>query len=122
MTACSPRIVIAYCTQCHWLLRAAWMAQELLSTFGADLGGVALAPRTGGVFEITCDRSGSARLMAAFPTSRSLSNACAIASIPAATSATLTTRRCRIRPHPRTRHDRPSPSPALSDRAAAHPA
>jgi selenoprotein W-related protein len=55
MTACSPRIVIAYCTQCHWLLRAAWMAQELLSTFGADLGEVALAPRTGGVFEITCD-------------------------------------------------------------------
>src|SRR5580704_14758213 len=37
------------------LLRAAWMAQELLSTFGADLGEVALAPRTGGVFEITCD-------------------------------------------------------------------
>jgi selenoprotein W-related protein len=29
MTACPPRIVIAYCTQCHWLLRAAWMAQEL---------------------------------------------------------------------------------------------
>ena len=52
MTACPPRIVIAYCTQCHWLLRAAWMAQELLSTFGADLGEVALAPRTGGVFEI----------------------------------------------------------------------
>jgi selenoprotein W-related protein len=38
MTACPPRIVIGYCTQCHWLLRAAWMAQELLSTFGADLG------------------------------------------------------------------------------------
>ncbi len=52
---CPPRIVIAYCTQCHWLLRAAWMAQELLSTFGTDLGEVALAPRTGGVFEITCD-------------------------------------------------------------------
>jgi len=55
MTARPPRIIIAYCTQCHWLLRAAWMAQELLSTFGADLGEVALAPRTGGVFEITCD-------------------------------------------------------------------
>lgn len=55
MTACPPRIVIAYCTQCHWLLRAAWMAQEPLSTFGTDLGEVALMPRTGGVFEITCD-------------------------------------------------------------------
>jgi len=50
-----PRIVIAYCTQCQWLLRAAWMAQELLSTFGADLGEVALVPGTGGVFSVTCD-------------------------------------------------------------------
>jgi len=31
------------------------MAQELLSTFGADLGEVALVPGTGGVFEITLD-------------------------------------------------------------------
>ena len=31
------------------------MAQELLSTFGAELAGVALVPATGGVFEITCD-------------------------------------------------------------------
>jgi len=50
-----PRIVITYCTQCQWLLRAAWMAQELLSTFGADLGEVALVPGTGGVFSVTCD-------------------------------------------------------------------
>ena len=41
--------------QCRWLLRAAWMAQELLSTFGTDLGEVALSPATGGVFEITYD-------------------------------------------------------------------
>ncbi|MDH7795392.1 MULTISPECIES: SelT/SelW/SelH family protein [unclassified Beijerinckia] len=47
-----PRIVIIYCTQCQWLLRAGWMAQELLSTFGADLGEVALVPATGGRFEI----------------------------------------------------------------------
>ena len=50
-----PGISIAYCTQCHWLLRAAWMAQELLSTFGTDLGEVALVPATGGRFEITYD-------------------------------------------------------------------
>ena len=35
-----PRIVITYCTQCQWLLRAGWMAQELLSTFATDLGGI----------------------------------------------------------------------------------
>ncbi|MAU96851.1 MAG: SelT/selW/selH domain protein [Fulvimarina sp.] len=47
-----PKIAITYCTQCQWLLRAAWMAQELLSTFATDLGEVALVPGTGGVFEI----------------------------------------------------------------------
>ncbi len=50
-----PSIRITYCTQCRWLLRAAWMAQELLSTFGTELGEVALAPGTGGIFTITCD-------------------------------------------------------------------
>ena len=50
-----PSVRITYCTQCHWLLRAAWMAQELLSTFGADLAEVALQPGTGGIFEISCD-------------------------------------------------------------------
>ena len=47
-----PRIAITYCTQCRWLLRAAWMAQELLSTFGDDLGEVALVPGRGGAFTI----------------------------------------------------------------------
>ena len=47
-----PRIEIEYCTQCRWLLRAGWMAQELLSTFEAELGGVTLIPGTGGVFEV----------------------------------------------------------------------
>ena len=37
------------------LLRAGWMGQELLSTFGTDLGAVTLVPGTGGVFEIRCD-------------------------------------------------------------------
>ena len=50
-----PRIAITYCRQCGWLLRAAWMAQELLSTFAEDLGEVALVPGTGGVFEIALD-------------------------------------------------------------------
>lgn len=48
-----PIIAIQYCTQCKWLLRAAYFAQELLTTFEAELGGVTLLPGTGGVFEIT---------------------------------------------------------------------
>jgi selenoprotein W-related protein len=53
--ATGPRVTITYCTQCQWLLRAGWMAQELLSTFGTDLGEVALVPGTGGVFRIAVD-------------------------------------------------------------------
>jgi len=37
------------------MLRAAWMAQELLSTFAEELGEVALVPGTGGVFEVRLD-------------------------------------------------------------------
>lgn len=48
----SPRIEITYCTQCRWLLRAAWYAQELLTTFEREIGEVALCPGTGGVFEV----------------------------------------------------------------------
>jgi selenoprotein W-related protein len=48
----TPRVEIIYCTQCRWLLRAAWLAQELLSTFETELGEVALIPGSGGVFEI----------------------------------------------------------------------
>lgn len=55
MSPIRPAIRITYCTQCNWLLRAGWMAQELLSSFGSDLAEVTLAPGTGGVFEITCD-------------------------------------------------------------------
>ena len=45
-------VEIEYCTQCRWLLRAAWLAQELLTTFDADLKAVSLMPGTGGVFEV----------------------------------------------------------------------
>lgn len=51
-----PKIEIEFCTQCRWLLRAAWLAQELLTTFdGGELGEVALVPGTGGIFEIRYD-------------------------------------------------------------------
>jgi predicted Rdx family selenoprotein len=67
-----PRITIHFCTQCKWMLRAAYVsssakihpqtntplnssgttkyAQELLSTFSTALGEVALVPATGGLF------------------------------------------------------------------------
>ncbi|OAA73901.1 selenoprotein domain protein [Cordyceps fumosorosea ARSEF 2679] len=48
-----PRVTIEYCTQCKWLLRAAYYAQELLSTFSTGLGEVALQPSTGGTFVVT---------------------------------------------------------------------
>ncbi len=43
-----PHLAITYCTQCNWLLRAAWMAQELLSSFEDELTEVALRPGRGG--------------------------------------------------------------------------
>ena len=50
-----PSLSITYCTQCNWLLRSAWMAQEVLSTFAQEVGQVALVPGTGGIFEIHID-------------------------------------------------------------------
>ncbi len=55
MTAREPRLEIEYCTQCRWLLRAGWTAQELLTTFTTELGEVALVPGTGGVFDVRLD-------------------------------------------------------------------
>jgi len=41
---------------CNWLLRAAWMGQELLSTFAEELGSLTLIPNDqGGVFEVRID-------------------------------------------------------------------
>ncbi len=49
------QIEILYCAQCRWLLRASWLAQELLSTFDGDIGSLTLKPGTGGVFDIRLD-------------------------------------------------------------------
>ena len=51
----TPRIEIEYCTRCRWLLRAAWIAQELLATFEHEIGETALQPGSGGVFEVRVD-------------------------------------------------------------------
>lgn len=50
-----PLVTIEYCTGCNWLLRAGWMAQELLQSFGEDLGGVTLIPGYGGTYEVRVD-------------------------------------------------------------------
>lgn len=47
-----PRVAITYCTQCRWMLRAAYFGQELLSTFGTAIGEIALIPATGGLFQV----------------------------------------------------------------------
>jgi selenoprotein W-related protein len=47
---------ITYCTQCRWLLRAAWLAQELLTTFEQDLASVSLRPGSKGIFNITLNQ------------------------------------------------------------------
>ena len=51
----TPRIEIEYCRECRWLLRAAWVTQELLTTFESEISEVALLPGTGGVFEVRLD-------------------------------------------------------------------
>ena len=51
-----PTIVIEYCPKCNWLLRAAYMAQELLTTFNDDLKAVSLQPsEVNGSFHISVD-------------------------------------------------------------------
>ncbi|MBL8709544.1 MAG: SelT/SelW/SelH family protein [Rhodospirillaceae bacterium] len=52
MSEPKPLVSITYCTQCRWLLRAGWTAQELLVTFEEELGGVTLVPGRGGVFDV----------------------------------------------------------------------
>jgi selenoprotein W-related protein len=39
-----PVITIEYCPKCGWLLRAAYMAQGLLTTFVDDIKGITLQP------------------------------------------------------------------------------
>ena len=50
-----PRIEIEYCAQCRFILRAGWLAQELLFTFEQEIGEVALKPGSGGVFVVRVD-------------------------------------------------------------------
>lgn len=48
-----PTITIEYCPKCGWMLRAAYMAQELLTTFSEEIKSVTLLPsETGGRYTI----------------------------------------------------------------------
>jgi selenoprotein W-related protein len=55
MSSVKSQVEIHYCTQCRWLMRAAWIAQEILTTFEAEIGQLVLVPRTGGIFEVRAD-------------------------------------------------------------------
>ncbi|EHQ29348.1 SelT/SelW/SelH family protein [Mucilaginibacter paludis] len=49
-----PTIKIEYCPKCGWMLRAAYMAQELLTTFSDDVYGVLLQPsELSGTYQIS---------------------------------------------------------------------
>jgi selenoprotein W-related protein len=51
-----PELRIEYCPRCGWLLRSSWLAQELLTTFAAELGALTLVPsETSGTFRISVD-------------------------------------------------------------------
>ncbi len=39
-----PTVTIEYCPKCGWMLRAAYMAQEILTTFTDDIHGVLIQP------------------------------------------------------------------------------
>ena len=73
----TPRLEIEYCTQCRWLLRAAWLAQELLTTFAQELGEVALVPGRGGIFEVRLEGETifSRQQQGRFPESKELKQA-----------------------------------------------
>lgn len=49
-------LTIEYCPKCGWLLRAAWLAQELLTTFAEERLGILLRPaEIAGRFTIALD-------------------------------------------------------------------
>ena len=57
----SKSVSIQYCPKCKWLARAAWYAQEILSTYVNDIVEVRLVPSTvAGEFRIDI---GSANVM-----------------------------------------------------------
>ncbi|MCC6207642.1 MAG: Rdx family protein [Gammaproteobacteria bacterium] len=52
-----PRVVVEYCARCGFMLRAAWVAQELLKTFEDEIAEVALRPGGGGIFALRLEEN-----------------------------------------------------------------
>jgi selT/selW/selH-like putative selenoprotein len=56
----TTHVAIAYCIGCRWMLRAAYFAQELLSTFGNEIASISLVPSRppspGGIFQVQLQR------------------------------------------------------------------
>lgn len=51
-----PVVTIEYCPKCGWMLRAAYVAQEMLTTFTGYIEGVLLRPsEVEGRYSIFCD-------------------------------------------------------------------
>lgn len=51
-----PTVTIEYCPRCGWLVRAAYMAQELLTTFADEIGALTIKPaEVAGRYTITVD-------------------------------------------------------------------
>ena len=48
------KLRILYCPACVWMLRSAWIAQEVLSTFTGEVSAVSLEPaaQTPGLFQV----------------------------------------------------------------------
>ncbi len=70
----NPRVEIEYCVQCNFILRASWMAQELLTTFKDELGELALVPGVCGNFDVRVNDElvYSRKDMGRFPESKEL--------------------------------------------------
>ncbi|NIN35399.1 MAG: SelT/SelW/SelH family protein [Gammaproteobacteria bacterium] len=51
----SRKVEIEYCAQCRFILRASWMAQEILMTFPEEISALCLIPGEGGVFNVRLD-------------------------------------------------------------------
>lgn len=56
----TPHVTISYCTGCNWFLRATYLAQELVSTFGEEIHAISLLPcrppAPGGTFVVSVDK------------------------------------------------------------------
>ncbi len=68
------KVTIHYCSQCRFILRASWLAQELLMTFADEIEELALRPGSGGVFEVLINETviHSKKDMGKFPESKEL--------------------------------------------------